>query len=171
MWAGCALAILLVVSGCKGRGGKSKARRDSQALETNIISVHAYTDAMNCWIWNEDRSEVRGIIVKAMYLEGPDGGVFGDGIIRPKLFAAHYDDQGKRQWRQVEEWSFDVEQAKLWRTKEKFLPGWGYRLHLPWSEDLKLSGREVRLVVEFERKDGIVVRSAKTDRKVPVTGS
>jgi len=178
LWTVSALLILLVIAGCKGRGRKNTLGRKptsaqvAEMLEPNIISVHAYTDAMNCWIWNDDRSAPRGVIIKALYLTGgPSGkGVFGDGIIRPKLYVMERDREGKRQWHLVKEWSYDVDQAMGYRTNREFLPGWGYRLHLKWGDEIDLCGREVRLIVEFERKDGIVVRSGKTDRKVPLRG-
>lgn len=177
LWAVATMLIVLMVSGCRGRNRKEKVSRNptpeqvAQMLETNIVNVHAYIDAINCWVWNEDRTAPRGIVIKALYLEGPSGGVFGDGIIRPKLFVAYRDDEGKRRWHLAKEWSYDVEDAMPFRTKKRFMAGWGYQLYLVWGDELDLTGQEVRLIVEFERRDGIVVRSGKTDRKVPFSGT
>jgi hypothetical protein len=178
LWTVSTILIVAFVAGCRGKGRKKKKagraptpEQVAEMLEPNIIGVHAYTDAINCWVWNEDRTAARGIIIKALYLEGPNGGAFGDGIIQPKLFVSYWDNEGKRQWRLAKEWSYDVNEAIPFRTKKKFMAGWGYRLHLVWGDEVDLTGREVRLVVEFKRRDGIVVRSGKTDRKVPVRGT
>ena len=55
--------------------------------------------------------------------------------------------------RLIKEWAFDVEQAMPFRAKKKSRWGWGYGLFLTWN-DLDLRGKEVRLVITFERADG-----------------
>ena len=173
LWTVSALLTLLDVAGCKTNAGrKPTPAQVAEMIEPNIISVHAYMSAVDCWIWNADRTAPQGVVIKAMYLQGGSSGkgVFGDGIIRPKLYVMERDREGKRQWHLVKEWPFSVKKAMPFRTKQEYLPGWGYRLHLPWGDEIDLCGREIRLIVEFERKDGIVVRSGKTDRKVPLRG-
>jgi hypothetical protein len=173
-------AIGLMLSGCEGVVGRDEQSRDrgepptveevERMLEPNVLGVSCIYEPFNPWIRNEDRSEVRGIVIGGLYLEGPKvKGVFGDGIIRPKLFVAYRDENGKKQWKLAKKWSFDVEEAMPFRAKKEKLYGWGYSLFLNWG-DLNLAGREIRMTVDFERRDGRIVRSGKKDFRVPRKG-
>jgi len=68
--------------------------------------------------------------------------------------------------RLIKEWEFDVEAAKPFRSKKPSIQGYGYRLPLDWGE-LDLAGREIRVIVSFERPDGRVIESSKKDLIVP----
>lgn len=134
--------------------------------EPNIIQV--ITSYRNPpWLYTTDKSRVCGIHVAGLYLSGPDGkGVFGDGIIRPKLYVLERGEDGRKTPRLVHEWKFDVHDAIPYRGKRRRLQGWGYGFPLHWGE-LDLAGKEIRLVVEFERSDGQVIASGKKDDVVP----
>jgi hypothetical protein len=82
---------------------------------------------------------------------------------------AHRDEQGQVQFQLAKEWSLDVQQAMPFRSKKRAHAGWAYALFLNWGE-LDLQGRLVRLVVEFERADGLVVTGSKKDFRVPSPG-
>ncbi len=142
----------------------------AQMLEPNVLGVSCFYDPFNPWLWNEDRSKVRGIVIGALYLQGPDSkGVFGDGIIRPKMYVAQRDEKGERKWTLLKEWDFDVQKAMPFRSKRLVRPGYGYSLFLSWGDEFDLSGREIRLIVSFERSDGLTVGSSKKDFRVPGT--
>jgi hypothetical protein len=140
-------------------------------IEPNVLGVSCFYDPFNPWLWNNEHTQVHGIKINALYLRGPNyTGVFGEGVIRPKLFVQYRDDEGKIQYKLIKEWSYDVDQAMPWRAKKRTKAGWGYCLLLNWG-DLNLAGRSVRLTVTFERSDGVSVSGSKKDFKVPKPGS
>jgi hypothetical protein len=136
--------------------------------DPNVVGVAALYDSMNPWLWTENRARVRGVYIKVLYLSGPHSrGVFGDGIIRPKMYVLETDEQGDGDWELAREWEFDVEAALPFRAKREVMLGWGYGLiPLPWG-DMDMAGREIRVIVEFERLDGHIVSSGKKDFRVP----
>jgi len=137
-----------------------------QMIDPNVVGVAAFYDPFNPWLWTEDHGKPRGLLIRALYLQGSKGkGVFGDGTIRPKLYVREIQN-GQEQWQLAKEWSYTVDQAMNYRTNREFALGWGYRLGLPWG-DLNLAGREVRIIVEFERNNGQIVASDKKDFLVP----
>lgn len=139
----------------------------ARMLEPNVLGISCLYSPNDPWLWNTDHTRVRGIRINALYLQGPNyTGVFGDGIIRPKLFVSTRDEQGQVQYPLIKEWSLDVDQAMLFRAKKRVRAGWGYSLFLDWG-DLDLSGRTVRLIVQFERADGIMITGGKKDFQVP----
>lgn len=176
------IAFMVMAAGCQPESKDTTPQRDGKSgtpqgiasapLEPNIGRVVPLFDAFNPWIWNEDRSRPRGITTKQLYLFGPDEkGVFGDGVIRAKVFIAELEPgTGKKVWRELKQWSYDVEQAKPFRALRRGAGGWGYRLFLVWG-DLNLADKDIRVIIEFERRDGIVVKSDKNDFRVPARGS
>lgn len=139
----------------------------ARMIEPNVLGVSCFYDPFNPWIWNEDHTQVRGVKIGAMFLLGPEStGVFGDGIILPKLFVSYRNEQGKRAYKLVKEWSFDVDQAMPFRAKRRTRWGWGYALFLPWG-DIDLAGRDVRITVSFKRADGLLISGSKKDFRVP----
>lgn len=133
---------------------------------TGIVPIYG----MYPWLWNRERTRVVGISVGGLFLKGPDGkGVFGDGVIHPRLYEMRRNaDTGRKEPRLIEEWTFDNEQALPWRSKEPKGPlGWGYGLRLVWNEGLDLGSREVRLVISFESSNGHVVTSSPKDMIIP----
>lgn len=174
-WETCVIAAAMslvggfLTIGCEpmppGNPTADQVRR--MPIEANIIEVKAFSSSIDPWMWDEGRSRVRGVIIGALYLVGPDGrGVFGDGIIRPKVFMLVRDDQGGKKPVLAKEWAFDVDKAMPFRSKKRVIPGWGYLLPLDWG-DMALAGKEIRVIVSFERRDGVVVHSGKKDHVVP----
>jgi hypothetical protein len=164
---------MLVGCAAPGQGGgtwENEVRHEP--LETNVVRVAAYYPSHNPWIWNDTRTQVRGIVISALYLEGPDVlGVFGDGIIRPRVYVYDPNDIGGEHPRLAKEWVFNVEDARPYRSTRRTLLGDGYRLHLVWDDELDLSGQHIRMVVAFERRDGTYIYSGKKDFRVPSSGN
>jgi len=143
----------------------------ARMLEPNVLGIRCFYDPFNPWIWNGDHTRVRGVKINALYLQGPNyTGVFGDGTICPRLFVSTRDLRGRLEYRLVKEWAFDVEQAMPFRAKKRMEAGWGYALFLTWG-DVDLSGRSIRLTVNFERADGLVISGSKKDFRVPKPSS
>lgn len=141
--------------------------------ESNIIGVVAYYHPSNPWLWNEDRSRVVGVRVQALYLVGPrEKGVFGDGIIRPKIYVRdRRTADPDQQWKLVREWAFQPEDILLYRTKEPTVQGYGYLLPLRWGEQIDLSNQEIRIIINYERIDGLFPRPSTKNLRVPPKGA
>ena len=163
------MAGVLLAGGCQPlEPGPSVAAGEKPAhavarmpTEPNIVNVVAIYNTMAPWLWDADKTKIRGIYIAGMFLFGPERhAVFGDGIIRPRLYVVERGPDGKKQPRLVKEWSFNVEEAMPFRGKKKLTLGWGYGLPLPFG-DLDLMGREIQMVVCFERSDGRMVSSSK----------
>ncbi|HSW44087.1 MAG TPA: hypothetical protein VLM89_00780 [Phycisphaerae bacterium] len=138
-------------------------------LEKNVTGVAAFYAPYSPWIWNKDRSRIIGIAVNALYLMGPDSlGAFGDGVIRPRMYLLEAgDDARQKSPKLVKEWPFGTQQAMPWRAKKRTAMGWGYGFRLLWGEELDVSGKEIRMIVSFERTDGKVFHSGQKDFRVP----
>lgn len=139
----------------------------ARMLEPNVLGISCLYDPFNPWIWDLDRTYVRGVKVGALYLLGPKStGVFGDGVIRPRLTVAQRNEKGEIEQVLVKEWALDVEEAMPFRAKKRSRWGWGYGLFLTWG-DINLMGRDIRLTVTFERSDGYVITGTRKDFRVP----
>lgn len=137
-------------------------------LERNVLRVAAFYDPHDPWLWSDDRARVRGIVIRALYLEGPGvSGVFGDGVIRPRLYLLDSSHHKPKPPKLIKTWAFDPVDALPFRSCKRTVMGWGYRLHLPWGDEFDLAGREIRMTVTFERSDGRVSHSDKKDFRVP----
>jgi hypothetical protein len=141
-------------------------------LEKNITGVATFYAPYNPWIWNEDRSKIIGIAINALYLTGPDSlGAFGDGIIRPRIYTLEVGpDSAVKTPRLVKEWAFDPQQALPWRAKKRTALGLGYSFRLIWGDTLDLAGKEIRMIVSFERSDGKIFHSGQKDFRMPLAG-
>jgi hypothetical protein len=136
--------------------------------EPNVVGISCLYDPFNPWLWNSERTHIKGVKVGALYLLGPEStGVFGDGVIRPRIYVLQRDQQGKADYKLLKEWSFNTQEAIPFRAKRRTRWGWGYGLFLSWG-DLDLTGRDIRLIVNFERLDGLVIAGNKKDWRVPV---
>jgi len=140
-------------------------------LEENILSVAAFYAPINPWLLTDDRSRVRGIVISSLYLGGPDHlGVFGDGIIRPRVYVLDTDKKNPKPPQLVKEWSFEPEEALGFRSKRRTMMGYGYRFHLFWDDELDLAGKNIRVTVVFERRDGMLIHSGQKEFRVPGGG-
>jgi hypothetical protein len=139
----------------------------ARMIEPNVLGISCFYDPFNPWMWNNEHTEVHGIKIGSLFLLGANStGVFGDGVIHPRLYVGYRDENARQQYKLVKEWTFNVDQARPFRAKRRTRWGWGYALFLPWG-DLKLTGRDIRITVTFERTDGIVISGNKKDFKVP----
>ncbi len=136
-------------------------------LEKDIGGVAAFYDPYTPWIWNDDRSKIRGIVVNALYLIGPNSlGAFADGVIRPRLYLLE-GPTGREQPQLLKEWSFDPDAMLDWRSRKRTAMGWGYKLPLVWGDDIDLRGKSIRVTISFERVDGRIIHSSKKDFRLP----
>jgi len=139
-------------------------------LEKNVVSIASFYDPYNPWRWSEDHSRIQGIVIKALYLVGPNSlGVFGDGVIRPRMYLLDTSKSNPQPPKLLKEWSFNPEEAMPLRAKKRTAMGWGYRFDLLWGDEFNLVGKEIRMIVTFERADGTVCHSNKKDYRVPTS--
>jgi hypothetical protein len=131
----------------------------------------AFYPSISPWIFTDDRSRVRGIVIASLYLGGPNHlGVFGDGIIRPRVYVLDTGKKDPEPPQLVKEWSFEPEEALGFRSKKRTMVGYGYRFHLFWDDDLDLAGKDIRMTVVFERRDGMLIHSGRKEFRVPGGG-
>lgn len=176
------LVLPLLAAGCvtttKGHREQAPAQplpsvdKVSKMIDPDVVGVAAFYNSFDPWMWDEGHERPCGIIVPGLYLMGTNSkSVFGDGIIRPRLYVQETNQKGESKWTLAKEWDLDVDKAMPFRSRRQTLVGWGYRLHLPWDELSQLSGRQIRMVIEFERKDGTRLASSKKDFRVPAPNS
>jgi hypothetical protein len=167
------LAALLLCPGCQTPPGNRLTTQQlaKMPLEKNITDVAVFYNAYNPWLWNEERTKIIGLSFNALYLIGPNSlGVFGDGIIHPRLYVLESSPASKKKTPHlVKEWTFDPQGAMPWRSKKKTLMGWGYGPRLIWGDEVDLAGKEVRITISFERTDGKVFHSRDKEFIVPAT--
>ena len=140
--------------------------------DPNVLNVVCFY-AVEPWMWNTERSTVIGIQVPAMYLLGKDSlGVFGDGVIRYQMYVDQNDRPGgDPDLKLFKEIKYTTEEAIPFRSKKRTGMGWGYALFMPCEELGQMGGKKIRLVVSFERLDGIVRNSETKDYRVPTKPS
>jgi hypothetical protein len=155
-----ALLAVAVLAGCEAPRKNDGLAATRVPTEPNVMRTVALYDQYACWMRNEDKTRITGIYVGAVYLLGPEGkGVFGDGVIRPKLYIMEKNEEGQKVPRLAKEWSFNVEEAMMFRAKEKRAWGWGYGLPLGLG-GVDIEKKEIQLVISFERSDGARCSSA-----------
>ncbi len=168
------LAVLALAAGggcAMPPGGAASQRAADPTLNPNIIKVIPFY-GQNPFGTVGGGGKTNGFVIQALYLVAPtekgEEGVFGDGIIHVSMFVIEPDGEGRPQRRLVREWLFDPEQARPYRTKKRYVGGYGYQLHCPWG-DADVLGKRIEIEVSFERRDGQVVRSRPRPFVVPRT--
>ncbi|MGB9623933.1 MAG: hypothetical protein ACPMAQ_03645 [Phycisphaerae bacterium] len=167
------LAVLALAAGggCAMPPGGAGTRAADPTLNPNIIKVIPFY-GQNPFGTVGGGGKTNGFVIQALYLVAPtekgEEGVFGDGIIHVSMFVIESDGEGHPQRRLVREWLFDPEQARPYRTKKRYVGGYGYQLHCAWG-DADVLGKRIEIEVSFERRDGQVVRSRPRPFVVPRT--
>lgn len=164
-------AGLPLLSACQGmRAGDSSVRQALAApLTADIIKVATYY-ANNPFLSFDDQADPNPEGFKVAYyaVSGSEKkGVYGDGIIRFKMYAVRRDHAKQApRGELVKTWEFTPQQALGWRVNRRSEMGWPYQFYLNW-EDADVAGEEIRIVPEFVRLDGRVIRGSPKDLKVP----
>ena len=158
--------------GCQATrmNGSSVEKARTAPLASDIISVRRFF-ANNPFLSFDERSDPNPEGFKVTYYvvsSATQKGVFGDGLIRFKMYVIEPGREGEPATGQlVKIWEFDPQQAMGWRIRREHTLGWAYLFHLNWG-DADPYGREIRIVPEYVRTDGRVVRGSPKDLKVPV---
>ncbi len=93
-------------------------------------------------------------------------GVFADGLIRFKMYKIIRRAGKEPVGEQVKIWEYTPEEASGWRVTKKSVMGWAYQFYLNWG-DIDVYNHEIRIVPEFVRRDGRVVRGQPRSLRVP----
>ncbi len=150
------------------RSAEAPARR--ARLASDIIGVRRYFHN-NPFLSFDDQGDPNPEGFKVTYYAvsaATREGAFGDGLIRFKMYVIEPGQEGEpATGRLVKTWEFDPQQAMGWRVRRKGPLGWPYLFHLNWG-DADPYGKEVRIVPEFVRIDGRVIKGSPKDLRVPV---
>lgn len=137
--------------------------------ETNIIRVNKIVNSSPWLSFDPDGTrKVDGIRI-TVYLEAADRpkGVFGDGTITVQMFRLEKDKTGVEIAKLAQEWVLPPEKAYQWRATTESMLGQGYSLRLRWDKDANVNGKQVAVLVKYERPDGRQIASTRQVLKVP----
>ena len=150
------------------RSAEAPARR--ARLASDIVAVRRYFRD-NPFLSFDDQGDPNPEGFKVTYyaVSGTtQEGAFGDGLIRFKMYVIEPGREGEpATGRLVKTWEFDPQQAMRWRVRCQTTLGWPYFFHLNWG-DADPYGKEIRIVPEYVRTDGRVIKGSPKDLKVPV---
>lgn len=138
-------------------------------LDPDIVKVYTYSSNNPFMSFDEagDRNpEGMKIAYYAVSARPPNKGAYADGLIRIKMYAVEEQEDGPPQGRLVKVWEYTPDEAWGWRSAKESVMGWGYQFFLNWG-DADVYGKEIRLVPEFVRLDGKLVRGSPRSFKVP----
>ncbi len=129
-----------------------------------------------------DPTKVNGLAIN-MYLisASTQKGVFGSGTIRVVLLEDEPSQAGEgseaggpeREPKKVHEWALSPEQAMPYRVmrrpNRRYAMGAGYQLRLSWG-DADLRHRRVKVILKYERADGLLVVRKPFHLHIPASG-
>ncbi len=169
LWASCMVLPVLVACDTSSSRRVSASRVMRAPLASDIIGVRRYFEN-NPFLSFDDQADPNPEGFKVTYYAvsaATQKGAHGDGLIRFRMYIIEPgEDDGPAVGRLAKTWEFDPDQAMGWRVSKMSVLGWPYLFHLNWG-DADPYGREIRIVPEFVRKDGHVVRGSPKDLKVP----
>lgn len=152
---------------------KSKRTTGEGPIESNIVRVNKFFSQTPWLSFDSDGSKNVDGVSFTVYLEGPNEpkGVFGTGTIVINMYRLDIDPTGRETAVPVHEWVLPSDQAYPWRAKNRTALGWGYGLRLQWPREVKVSGKQIAIVVKYVREDGRTISSSRQVLKVPVSGA
>jgi hypothetical protein len=136
--------------------------------DPNIISIHKYVSQEPWLSFNPAGLREADGFKAAVYLEsGTTGlGAFGDGTIRITMYVVERTDLLTEELVPMYRWELNSEQSTPWRFRNPTRLGWGYGLRLPWR-DVDVSGKEIELAFQYQRRDGQMISSEPIRLRVP----
>lgn len=169
LWVSCLAVSLLGACNMTGSNRMSAQRAMHTTLASDIIAVRRYFEN-NPFLSFDDQADPNPEGFKVTYYavsSATKKGAHGDGVIRFRMYIIEPAvDDGPSVGRLAKTWEFDPQQAMGWRVSRMSALGWPYLFHLNWG-DADPYGREIRIVPEFVRRDGHVIRGSPKDLRVP----
>lgn len=169
LWVFCVALPLLGACNMAGSNRMSAQRAMHTTLASDIVAVRRYFEN-NPFLSFDDQADPNPEGFKVTYYavsSATKKGAHGDGLIRFRMYIIEPAlDDGPSVGRLAKTWEFDPQQAMGWRVSRMSALGWPYLFHLNWG-DADPYGREIRIVPEFVRRDGHVIRGSPKDLRVP----
>ncbi len=167
--AGCATGFvaLSLAGGCQAPGPAATGHE----LRDDIVAIQQYPPT-NPWLRDEE-GRVVGLLTRVYFLpsagqqETPKG-VFVPGVIKAALYAMLPRDDGSFERVLVTEWSFDQNEAQGLRINRPSVMGESYGLVLRWPNSAGIAGREIQVVLSYQRLDGESIARRGTRFRVPL---
>ncbi len=160
------VGFVLLVAGCQGSAGPNAG----PVLRDDIVAIQQYPPT-DPWLRDEE-GRVVGLRTRVYFLPGAQEqevpkGVFVAGTIRATLHAVVPLSDGGYSRQLVHEWSFDTREAEGFRIRRPSVMGESYGLILRWPTELDLAGREIQVMLSYQRKDGEIIARRGTRFRVP----
>ncbi len=136
----------------------------------NIVEIAQFY-ASQPWIVDDEGRYV-GLRVRAYFVSGETGkGAFVPGTITASLFALTTRPDGTYSREKVYDWTFDAQQAYPFEIPKPSPMGYSYGLILRWPPELNLMGREIQVVLSYQRQNGQLVVARGIQHTVPYPGA
>jgi hypothetical protein len=165
---GCGLALLALAfaAGCEVPGPDVGPQ-----LRDDIVAIQQYPPT-DPWL-RDDEGRITGLRTRIYLLpaareEEVPKGVFVPGLIQASLYALTPRADGSYERQLVHEWSFDEREAAGYRISHPSVMGQSYGLLLRWPSNLDLAGREIQIMLSYQRKDGETIARRGTRFRVPL---
>jgi hypothetical protein len=165
---GAALVALTLAAGCQAPG---PAIPTGHELRDDIVAIQQYPPT-DPWLRDEE-GRIVGIRTRVYFLpsagqkETPKG-VFVPGLIKAALYSMAPRSDGSYERTLVKEWSFDQREAEGLRINHRSVMGESYGLILRWPSAAVVAGREIQVVLSYQRMDGESVVRRGTRFRVPL---
>ncbi len=162
------LGLAMLAAGCQTGGWSGSG---TPPVRDDIVAIRQFY-ATEPWIRDEE-GRVSGLFVRVYFVaavgnEAVGKGVFVPGTIKAALYTLTVRPDGSYDRQPVYEWSFDEQQAAGFRLRTPSVMGYSYGLILRWPPEVNVMGREIQVVLSYEKQDGKVVTARGTRFRVPL---
>lgn len=160
--------LALLSAGCQSLGGAS----GPAASRDDIVAIRQFY-VTEPWVRDEE-GRVVGIMARVYFVPATKSdnevpkGVFVRGTIKAALFTLNVRADGTYERQLAHEWSFTPQQAEVFRVLKPSLMGYSYALVLRWPQELDVMGREVQVMISYEREDGKTIAARGTRFRIPL---
>ncbi|TWT42374.1 hypothetical protein RAS1_35050 [Phycisphaerae bacterium RAS1] len=155
-----ALAAALALPGCQ-TGGPGAAASDDVVQITQFYSNYP---------WRVDYDDrITGFKVAVYFVSAAtERGTFVSGDILCWLYQRVRRADGRRDRELLHTWRLSEQEAAGFRFRERKQLGFGYGLVLTWPSNIDVHGREIEIVMGYDRSDGRTILGPPRTMKVPV---
>ncbi len=140
------------------------------ATSDNVVEIVQFYSSQP-WIL-DDEGRYIGLRDRVYFVSADSGkGVFVPGEIVATLYTLNHRPDGTYTREKAHEWRFTPDQSYLFQVTTPSPMGYSYGLILRWPPELKLMGREIQIVLSYQRQNGQVLTAAGIKHDVPMPGS
>ena len=166
------LGPLLLCASCQTPGGPGTGE---PVVRDDVVAIRQFYE-MDPWV-RDDEGRIVGIRSRVYFVaatrsdEEVPKGVFVPGTIRAQLFAVVLRPDGRYERQAVHEWTLDQQQARGYRVTRRSAMGESYGLVYRWPPSVDVSGKEVQVVLSYQRQDGEIISHRGSRFPVPVSSA